>query len=297
MFDLKIGFKCNNNCVHCVVADKRTAGDLPIDELFSIIDKVPENIGIQITGGEPSIYRTLPQILQKCKENGHYVVMQTNGTGFADSDFFNQCRDYIDHIHIAIHSCLPHIHDQIVQSEGMWNKTMQGLDNILTANNIKVTTQTVLSRLNMPSLFDTFSFIQNKIPGVQMSMTYPHVMGNAYKNRKEIIFRYSEYKDIIQKTLASFKEHIYTEAIPPCYLYPNFPSCSLEQGLLNRDTLRIGVDFSENKENKDYNFLDIKSKRKAPRCKQCLFNNKCVGVWKEYIDQFKDCLDLYPITE
>ena len=48
---------------------------------------------------------------------------------------------------------------------------------------------------------------------------------------------------------------------------------------------------------KDYDFLDIKEKRKAPKCKECMFNNCCIGVWKEYIEQFKNCLDLYPIKK
>lgn len=295
MFDLKIGFKCNNNCVHCVVADKRPAGDLSFEELCDIIDKIPDNEGIQITGGEPSIYKTLPEILEKCKEKNHRVVIQSNGTGFADKSFLDECKKNIDYVHIAIHSCYPEVHDKIVQSTGMWKKTMEGFKNLLETD-IYLTTQTVLSRLNAPSLYDTFSYIQKMAPGIRMSMTYPHVMGNAYLNREQIIFRYSEFKDVIQKTLSEYKDYIFTEAIPPCYLYPNFPSATLEKNIINH-TDRIGIDFSESKEIKDYDFLDIKEKRKAPKCKECMFNNCCIGVWKEYIEQFKNCLDLYPIKK
>lgn len=297
MFDLKLGFRCNNNCVHCVVADKRKTKDLSLDEIYYIIDnEIPEQQRIQLTGGEPTIYKDLPKILARCREKGHKTIIQTNGTGFADQAFFNECKDNMDHVHIAIHSCYPEIHDAIVQSEGMWEKTIKGFENLLNDGHILVTTQTVLSRLNIVSLYDTFKFIQGKAPGILMSMTYPHVMGNAYANREKIIFRYSEYKDEIQRTLAEFKDNIFTESIPPCYQYPNFSEGSLERDIIC-GVSRIGVDFSGGDGVKNYNLLDVQDKRKGPRCKECVFNNECIGVWKEYFEQFGKKLDLFPITK
>lgn len=294
MFDLKLGFKCNNNCVHCVVANKREAGELKIGEICGIINRIPQGETVQITGGEPSIFKDLPSVLQKCKEKGLRTVIQSNGTGFSNQDFLNACKDNIDQVHLAIHSCYPEIHDKIVGSKGMWEKTIQGLDNLLKTD-IYLTTQTVLSKLNIKSLYDTFCFIQDKKSGIKMSMTYPHVAGNAYKNREEIIFRYSDYKEEIQKTLSRFKDLIYTEAIPPCYLYPNFPSCSDISSRMDPNNIRMGIDFSMSKEINDYNISDLENKRKAPKCKECDFNKKCIGVWKEYIEQFRKCLDLYPV--
>lgn len=41
-FDLKLGFGCNNNCIHCVIADKRDKGNLSLDEIRRIVDTVPK---------------------------------------------------------------------------------------------------------------------------------------------------------------------------------------------------------------------------------------------------------------
>ena len=57
MFDLKLGFKCNNNCKHCVVADKRFCRDTSFEEIVAYLRKLPEGSTVQITGGEPSIYK------------------------------------------------------------------------------------------------------------------------------------------------------------------------------------------------------------------------------------------------
>lgn len=295
MFDLKIGFKCNNNCIHCVVADKRCAGILDIPHIMNILKKVPNGEAVQITGGEPSIFTYLPDILKACKDKNCKTIIQSNGTGFSDKSFFEKCKPYIDHIHIAIHSYDEKVHDNIVGSQGMWQKTIKGWENILSSG-IYCTTQTVLSTYNINTLYDTFSFIQKKAPNTYMSMTYPHLMGNAYKNRDFVAFRFSDYKEEIQRTLKDFKENIFTEAIPPCYLYPYFPYNSAENDILSNCT-RTGVDFSSNQDVKNYNKLDVESKRKGPKCKECVFNSHCIGVWKEYVEMFKNKLDLYPIKE
>ena len=296
-FDLKIGFRCNNNCKHCVVANKRSTKDLSFSELQSIVSTIPGGSVVQITGGEPTCYSILPSILEECKKKNLYTVIQTNGTGFSDNDFLKECAPYLDHVHLAIHSCIPEIHDKIVEASGMWNKTIQGLENILDQG-IEFTTQTVLSQYNISSLYDTFSFIQKKKPDTRMSMTYPHLMGNAYTNREEVAFRYSDYKDVIQKTLREFHTHLFVESIPYCYLHPYVDQVeSLEKDILDPSYSRIGVDKSDGSSCKDYDTLNLQDHRKGPRCKECIYNNRCIGVWKEYIELYRNKLDLYPITK
>ena len=46
-----------------------------------------------------------------------------------------------------------------------------------------------------------------------MSMTYPHLNGNAYLNKDEICFKYSEKSQIIQKTLKNAQQKRYAK--PP----------------------------------------------------------------------------------
>lgn len=307
MFDLKLGFKCNNNCIHCVVANKRFAGMLPFNDVKDIILTIPEGEGVQLTGGEPSIHPQLIDILKLCKEHNHTTIIQTNGTGFSDKALLLSCGQYINHVHIAIHSSNPEVHDEVVQQKGMWEKTIQGFKNLIDYQHSQnpslcITTQTVLTKLNIPTLYDTFSFIQDLLPNTHMSMTFPHILGNAWNNRNTIIFRYSDFKNEIQRTLKAYKQYIFTEAIPPCYLYPyqndvDTAEKDIIQDLLQGDCPRIGIDFSDSMLEKNYTLLDLKSHKKAPLCSKCILSSECIGVWKEYIDLFKNNLDLYPIIK
>lgn len=296
-FDLKLGFRCNNNCKHCVVADKRKTEDLSKEEVFNMMKEIPDplNTSIQITGGEPTLYDYLPELLKESKERGLFTLIQSNGTGFADEAFLLECSPYIDDVHIAIHSCYPEIHDKIVGTKGMWEKTIKGLDNLIK-HKVPITTQTVLSKYNIDSLYDTFSFIQKKKPGVRMSMTYPHMNGNAWKYREEVAFRYSDKREVIQKTLEEFYPFIFSEAIPYCHLHPYAHLVESMERDIFEGVPREGIDCSFSKEAvKDYNYLNLEDHRKTPYCRKCMYDEVCIGVWKEYIELYKDEMDLYPI--
>lgn len=298
MFDLKIGFKCNNNCIHCVVADKRPSGELGVMRTFAIIRSIPkEETEIQITGGEPTVYKHLPTILKACKERNLRVYLQTNATGFANKKFAEECAPYIYNAHVAIHSIDPEVHNRIVQDKTgtMWSKTMEGLKNLKDLG-VCVTTQTVLSKYNIESVPDTFKAIQELYPGTHMSFTYPHLMGNAFKNREDICFRYSDYKYIIQEVLEKYRSVLFTESIPLCYLYPYVEEIEcIEKDLINPYIERRGIDYADSFGEKNYQLLDLKGRAKIPTCGECIYNNKCVGVWKEYIQLYKNRIDLFPI--
>ena len=301
MFDLKIGFKCNNDCRHCVVANKRNSGNLSLEQLKDIISNIDPSIDVLvITGGEPSISENLLDILRYAKDRGLLIQVQTNATGFVDIDFCKECSKYIDHAHVAIHSNDPGVHDNIVRSKGMWQKTMDGFQNLLS-NGVYCTTQTVLSKYNIMTVYDTYKMIQEIKPGTCMSFTYPHLMGNALNNYKDVAFRYSDYKEEMHRIFKDFGKNIWLESIPYCYQFPYEKSFegSVEYEIATHSDIegRTGIDFSDGFKEKNYNYLDVTSRRKAPKCKDCVFNNICIGVWKEYIEIFKDRLDLYPITE
>lgn len=298
MFDLKIGFSCNNNCIHCVVADKRSSGSLSIPKICAIIDSIPEKEPIVFTGGEPSTYDYLPFLLKFASEKGHPCWIQTNGTGFAEKSFTEECAPYIFNAHVAIHSYLPEIHNSIVQDETgtMWEKTIQGFENLKEFGVPCMTTQTVVSRYNIETTYDTFRWIQDRWPDTGMSFTYPHMMGNALKNAKEICFRYSEYKEEIHRIYRDFHSHLFSESIPYCYQHPFVDQIeSIEKDLIKGYQLREGVDFSQGMSTIDYSIKDLQGRGKTPTCKKCQYNFCCPGVWKEYIYLFKNQIDLFPI--
>ena len=296
-FDLKVGFSCNNNCIHCVVAGKRKTRDLDTQEIKSIIKKRPQEDCIGFTGGEPTIRKDFIELARYAKKKGYRVELQTNGTRFSDYNFAKEISNYMDNILIAIHSYKKSVHNKIVQREGMYEKTIKGFKNIVK---LKIThsTQTVISKLNADHLKETYDFIQSISPGCRMQMTFPHPMGNAYYNKEKVVPRYSKIKKHIYRALKKYADILVTEAIPICYLYPYHNVVENVDEKIARHLKKEekkGIDYSRGEKNiEGYLSLMFNDKRKGPECGRCIFNNRCAGVWKEYIEFYRDDLDLHP---
>lgn len=297
-FDLKVGFSCNNNCIHCVVAGKRKTRDFSTQEIKSIIKNRPKEDCIGFTGGEPTIRKDFIELARYAKKRGHRVALQTNGTLFSDYGFAKEAGKYMDDVLIAIHSHKKSIHDKIVQRRGMYEKTVKGLKNIVELR-IPHKTQTVISKLNVGHLKETYDFIQSVSPGCRMQMTFPHPMGNAYYNKEKVVPRYSEIRKYIYKALKKYADILNTEAIPICHLYPYHNIVeNIDEKIARhlKEEEKRGVDFSRTEKNiENYLSLMFSDKRKRSECNQCIFNIRCAGVWKEYMEFYKDNPDLFPI--
>lgn len=305
-FDLKVGFTCNNNCVHCVITDKKSTKDLTTDEIKNIISSRPIEDIIGFTGGEPTIRKDFIELTKFAKEKGHEVYLQTNGTEFSNEIFAKEASRYIDHILIAIHSCDKDVHNRIVQSNGMWEKTTAGFRNIIKYK-IKHSTQTVISKINISSILETYDMIQEMSPNCKMNFTFPHPNGNAYKNHNTVVPKYSEIKQYIQEVLKKYAHLISVEAIPLCYLYPYQDNIyhNFDEDLLKNGVNRGGIDasnanvefFDKTGTTEDYFSSMLSDKIKGFKCKECIFDNRCPGVWKEYLEFYRNEFDLFPITE
>ncbi len=76
---------CNMRCGYCHNADlvlpQRKVPSIPEREILNVLEKRKKDIeGVCITGGEPTLHKTLPEFIQKVKDMGLKVKLDTNGT-------------------------------------------------------------------------------------------------------------------------------------------------------------------------------------------------------------------------
>lgn len=298
-FDLKVGFACNNDCIHCVITSKAGAGNLTTSKIKEVIDKhIKEGEDVTITGGEPTIRSDFFTICEYIKEKiKGRIILQTNGRAFKDVEFTKKAMNYIDIFLIAFHSHNNIKHDMITRKKGSWEETVKGLKNIISfSKNIRsVYSQTVISKLNIKNLVKTYDFLFQL--GIRnMNLTFPHPNGNALTNFDIVVPKYSEINSEIKKCLREYSSCLHIEAIPRCYTHPynihyydeermnSFGNSGYDEGIKNKHV-------------SDYNSLILKDYRKSDVCKLCIYNDKCPGVWKEYFDAYEKELDLIPVKE
>jgi MoaA/NifB/PqqE/SkfB family radical SAM enzyme len=294
-FTLRVGFSCNNACIHCFVEKKKSVSDLTEENLKATIDTIKKGMVVCFTGGEPTVRDDFLRLLQYSKSKGFANAVQTNGVKFSDTIYFKTIEPYLDSVTLPIHSSDMDIFDKITQKPGSGVKTIAGLKNIVNSRiRYNSNIQIVINQLNYKTLLDTFDMIQDISPGMRMTLTFPHPIGAAHSI--DVVPRYSEVKDYIQPVLNKYGRLMHTHYIPRCYLYPYQDMVANVDLHDNGSVRKPGTDYTEKWENIDYGVLIRQSRIKTTDCKKCIFDKDCIGVWKEYGELYSEP-DLVPVVQ
>lgn len=292
--DLKVGYSCNNNCIHCVIQDHKKALidqgkkiDCSFEQCSELINKaVAGKVGaITITGGEPTIRKDFFSILDLCRSNNLKVGVQTNGRNFHDPHFFAQLNGFENvSFVIALHGPDPSIHDAITRRQGSFDETVQGIRNLLDSG-FNVIGKLVISTINANHLAQTLCFL-HELGIEQANFAFPHALGNARINFHKVVPRYTNIRleiDELIRVADKLEFSLSLETFPMCTLSdPSY--CSEYQYLSNRRRLCIPANEDE------FNWDEKRAldKHKFIQCEKCCFDHLCEGPWKEYPKAYGD---------
>jgi len=302
--DIKVGYSCNNDCFHCVIADKRRelllktgVADRTKEEIMQHIDEAGRDDAksIVLTGGEITIRRDFFDILEYALSKVETVVIQTNGRMFYYEEFAKKMASYERaNVTIAIHSCKPNVHDWITGSKGSFKQTTQGIKNLIKFGmKRRVGGKLVISKKNMNHLMNTVELCK-ELGIASLNIAFPHAMGNARLNFDDCVPRYIDIKDEILRTIKKSIDlslHLDLEAIPLCFL-PNYETFASELRLSEHTVLK---DLTHT----DRNYTKVRqtiAKRKGVQCKECKYFLICEGVWDDY-EKGYDISELTPIPQ
>jgi len=161
---------------------------------------------------------------------------------------------------------------------GAYTQTLQGLKNLKELGpTVKI--NTVILKLNYLHIPELVKFLLN-LGAKEFRFIYVTLEGNTLRNPNAIVAKMSVVSPYLQQALKIGLKKV------PCYVY-NMVPCILpgQEKVINdifqSDTYLRGPGFEcsidENRR---------KMKVKSKTCKECKYNNRCYGVWKNYADFF-----------
>lgn len=196
--DIKVGFTCNNNCIHCVIKPNvmsmnKEGGkmDLSTEEVKAQIeDALKQGVkDITLTGGEMTMREDFLEIIQfladKVEEHSlcPRISLQTNG---------RELGKYVEFIHgtildfnyvIALHSSKEELHNKIVGTKkdgsNPYMETMFAIDEIkrLYGNfNDVARIELVISAYNIDDITSTVKELAD-MELYHIGISYPHLSG------------------------------------------------------------------------------------------------------------------------
>jgi radical SAM protein with 4Fe4S-binding SPASM domain len=149
--DLALTYGCDNACDHCYNEKRPRAGETLSTEDFKRVIAKLWGLGIPhvcFTGGEPTEYPALKELIAYAEELGVITGLLTNGRRLADAAYLAGLAEAgLDHVQITIESSVPATHDKMVGVPGAFQETVKGIKNAV-ASPVYVVTNTTLTRRN-----------------------------------------------------------------------------------------------------------------------------------------------------
>ena len=282
--DLKVGFKCNNNCIFCAQAHRRYLGDQTTEKLKQDLQAAYDE-GIRevvFTGGEPTIRPDIFELVLFARDLGYELIqIQTNGRMLSYKKF---CEKLIaagaTEFSPAIHGHIPEIHDAQTRSPGSFKQTVQGVKNLRDLDQY-ILGNSVITKFNyryLPELAQLWI----DLGADQFQLAFVHAVGNAQKYFDQVVPKKSLVAPFVHKAIDIAEKHgmrMMVEAFPFCFMkgYEKYCSELYIPKAEVRDAEGV-VDFDAWKKET--------GKRKFPQCKDCKFDLICEGPWREYPERF-----------
>ena len=152
--------RCNENCKYCYRFLDIQDVDYEVNEKILrklIADGVKE---ITFTGGEALLYKGFTDLLKIAKENGVKSKLITNGTIVANNNDIREICDYLDSLTLSLDSVSDDINIELGRGKQHYSNVRTVLE-YLRNKELKVTINTVVSKVNMEYLEELSKFISN----------------------------------------------------------------------------------------------------------------------------------------
>lgn len=288
---LYVGFACDLNCVFCYYKYKQKRDFRPLQELKRECDEFKRfygNTHVDISGGEPTIYPKIIQLVEHCRAIDLLPTIITHGQRLSKDLVAELKQAGTEDFLISYHGHEKE-YDYLVQNPGGYKAMCQGITNVINAG-IPFRINTVITNVNyktLPSL--AHEFVKIKTQGVDFIMFNPWESWLSH-SLEGFHVRYSDVASYLKEAISildSSEITSYASFMPFC-LFGGFEKCVMNypQLCFNNDW---GWDYKEGHKLRgeyDYLYYALKESRirydQGPLCQKCSLRLICSGLPKQY---------------
>lgn len=286
-----INYECNNNCLFCPNRSDKYKGALDFVEFKKSLDTMMSKSSlthITISGGEPTLNKDFIRIMKYVTEMGVSVLLFSNSIKFSDEDFIEEFAYTINPkkimISSPIHSCEQYIHDSTTQIPGSFEKTVQGIKNLINKN-YTVSIKNCINKLNYRQLDEYINFVINEFPSVRNIGLYGlDYCGTNDEKNKKVKVKFSEIAPYLEKALENFgkkksKHKVTVYDTPLCIVKPKYWKY-FSDNKFKISSARSSPDTRISENGKVEFSIPNQCGTFSLKCKECIAEDCCQGTWK-----------------
>jgi MoaA/NifB/PqqE/SkfB family radical SAM enzyme len=174
---------------------------LSIDDWVRVFHHADElgNLYLDISGGEPTLYRHLPRLIMEAKKLGWFVSMNTNGTLLTAELLEDLEKVYLDQVIVSCISLNEAINDKARKSRNTLRHVKKCID-LLSCSPIRCVFHCIVCKYNFREISSIIEYCYSKKINA-LSLVYPE---NAY---------YEKSITLTENQVREFREKIVTDII------------------------------------------------------------------------------------
>ena len=293
------GFSCNSHCHFCIDLNKR---DLPDKSTQQIISEMVQARAkgvqyLELIGGETTIRGDFFPIVRTAKKLGFSdVVVVTNGRMLSYPAFAKQTVEAgVTDLIFSIHGHTAKLHDELTFAQGAFDELLQGIANVRALGFERIFANCTVVKQNMRHLPAIGRlFVKLRIKHVEFIFVDP-TYGGGYSNFHGLVPMISDAAPYMRETLdvgrAWGTRDWCVRYVPLCHFTDYLDQVSEIREVELFRTRHWAPDFK----NEDVGPSRMVAGRLKPEvCAGCSLNDRCEGIWKEYLRQYGDA-ELKPV--
>jgi len=223
--------KCNQNCRFC--SNPSNGKNITLKDLKKLIDFYAKEkaAAVIFSGGEPTLYKYLPQAIKYAASLGLNPRITTNGQKSSDISYLRQLSDAgLRHIHFSLYSHKKDVHEYLTRTPGSYDKIIKAIGN---AHRLGIHTDlnTVINRLNSKHLHLMVQFIMREFSFIR-HIVFNNMdpgMNRAIEDMSTVPV-FSEFEASLAMAMRALNDSGRTfrvERVPLCFM-SEFPHYSTE---------------------------------------------------------------------
>ncbi len=308
---LEVNDYCNLKCKMCYVEDKNT--NLALNVIYDLLEQIRgHGIRLEILGGEPLMRKDIFEIIRYAKKKSRipFISLYTNAT-LVDREMAVKLKDAgLDAILVTLVSHRAEVHDDFTGSPGSWQKTVNGIQELVKAG-IDTYSFTTVHSYNKAHCRDIHQFVREELRAHSLFYQYipqqandPLMIpaGDWHDIKHWILMENTAHMEFVRNfymisgNACSGGNFVFTVkvdgSVQPCPFINNIPLGNI----MEESIWRI---FKNRFSSRDL----VIFKSLPPECRECAYESVCGGGCKAGNDKefgHYDCRDmrcLGPFTE
>jgi MoaA/NifB/PqqE/SkfB family radical SAM enzyme len=198
IIQLQYSYACNFHCSHCSILNFRTQSGRMLDvEKVKDISKQADEYGLAqwgLSGGEPLVFRELPELIEALMPDRFHIQMDTNGWLMTKQKAKFVKSLGVDKIQISIDGMDAELHDSFRRKPGSHARCIRAMEAVKEAGmQLQIATVVDHERANSEELERFFEFCQ--INGGAPSVVYAKPVGE-WAGRTDVLCTQSDINHV-----------------------------------------------------------------------------------------------------